>query len=195
LGKRWGTKHRGLTYSIYGDGNSLIGAYFSAIEDDTHPWTTAQLFLNSNGNVGIGKNSPVYRLELPNNADITGRGRANAWYTYSDRRIKDDIRDLPYGIETIMQLKPHQYRQYSSEFKDGHLILNKEESEETIGFIAQELYKVVPETVYKPSDESSDLWSIDYQKIIPVLVKAIQEQQQRIDSLEAKINFLLQKNK
>ena len=42
--------------------------------------------------------------------------------------------------------------------------------------------------VSKPVDESTELWGIDYAKIVPVLVKAIQEQQVKIDLLEAEIN-------
>lgn len=65
---------------------------------------------------------------------------------------------------------------------------NVKQSKNTIGFLAQELYKVIPEAVYKPRDESKDLWSVDYQKIIPVLVKAIQEQQKQIEELKLKIS-------
>jgi len=48
-----------------------------------------------------------------------------------------------------------------------------------IGFIAQDLYNIIPEVVYKPSDESKDFWAIDYSKLTPILVKGIQEQQTR----------------
>jgi len=47
-----------------GSGNTLYGVYFSAIEDDQFPWTTAQLFLRSNGNVGIGTDNPQAKLEV-----------------------------------------------------------------------------------------------------------------------------------
>ncbi|MFA4016944.1 MAG: hypothetical protein RUDDFDWM_002056, partial [Candidatus Fervidibacterota bacterium] len=47
-----------------GSGNTLYGVYFSAIEDDQFPWTTAQLFLRSNGNVGIGTTNPQAKLEV-----------------------------------------------------------------------------------------------------------------------------------
>ncbi len=58
------TRHRGLTYGIYGSGNNLIGAYFSAKEDDNSPWNTAQLFLHSSGGVGIGTNQPRAALDV-----------------------------------------------------------------------------------------------------------------------------------
>jgi hypothetical protein len=45
----------------------------------------------------------------------------------------------------------------------------------TIGLIAQELYEIIPEAVSKPENEATELWGIDYDKLIPVLIKAIQE--------------------
>ncbi len=54
-----------------------------------------------------------------------------------------------------------------------------------LGFLAQEVYKVYPEVVNKPADESKDLWSIDYSKLTPVLVKAIQELKEEVEMLKA----------
>jgi len=59
-----------------------------------------------------------------------------------------------------------------------------------IGFIAQDLYNIIPEVVYKPSDESKDFWAIDYSKLTPILVKGIQEQQTEIENLNNTINQL-----
>ena len=56
-----------------------------------------------------------------------------------------------------------------------------------IGFMAQEMYSVLPEVVYKPEDESKEHWSIDYGRITPILWKAIQEQENTINSLEEKV--------
>ncbi len=48
--------------------------------------------------------------------------------------------------------------------------------------MAQEVYGVIPEAVNTPQDETSDLWSMDYEKLVPVLIKAIQDQQNLIES-------------
>ena len=42
------------------------------------------------------------------------------------------------------------------------------------------MFNVIPEAVIKPIDESQELWSISYEKLTPVLIKSIQEQQQQI---------------
>jgi hypothetical protein len=88
-----------------------------------------------------------------------------------------------------MRLNPKRYTQKSGSFVDGKLKLSKDNKNQdnTIGFIAQELYEIVPEAVYRPVDENSDFWSIDYEKLIPVLTSAIQEQQKMIDQLKEDI--------
>ncbi len=44
--------------------------------------------------------------------------------------------------------------------------------------------KVLPEAVDKPENESKELWGVNYDLIIPVLVKALQEQMQEIENLK-----------
>ncbi len=131
--------------------------------------------------VGINVASPTYALTLPNNIDQTiGKGIANAWDVYSDARIKTDQQPLDYGLEEILKLQPKRYIHHSSTFKDGRLILTDEGKEE-IGLIAQEVYEVIPEVVNRPDDENKELWTLDYQRLVPVLIKAIQELAQKID--------------
>ena len=67
------------------------------------------------------------------------------------------------------------------------------ESQINIGFLAQDLFEIVPQVVSKPEDESKDFWSVDYSKLIRVLTKAIQEQQAQIEELKREIGIL--KNK
>jgi len=107
----------------------------------------------------------------------------------SDRRLKTDIKDINYGIQQIMQMKPLTYQKHIADgFANGKPVLGKGIQE--IGFIAQDLYKIIPEVVYKPEDESKDFWAIDYSKMVPILVKGIQEQQNEIEELNNTINQL-----
>jgi hypothetical protein len=60
-----------------------------------------------------------------------------------------------------------------------------------MGFIAQELESVLPNSVH--TDKSADaIKSVDYISIIPVLTKALQEQQQMINKQQAEIDELRQ---
>jgi hypothetical protein len=134
-----------------------------------------------NGCVGIGVTSPTYRLQLPNNSGVSaGQAQAYAWATYSDARVKTDQVIIPYGLNEILKIAPKMYNHHSSELKSGKLIQG--EGTRTIGIFAQELYKVVPEAVIKPEDESTSLWSIDYNRLVPVLIRGMQQQQDQIES-------------
>ncbi len=138
--------------------------------------------------------SPIYALELPNSTtNGVGRGRANAWVTYSDGRIKTSRQPLTYGLQTVLQMNPLHYQQHNStNDAKGNIVIEEAASAE-IGFVAQELHKLVPEAVYEPTNETTDLWAVDYTKLVPVLTKAIQQQQESIQRLEEKCATLEQK--
>ena len=143
--------------------------------------------------LGLGVRNPAYRLHLGNNAtNIYGRAKAHSWLTYSDRRIKSNIVNLEKGLDKIMALRPVSYFQHNSSFENDKLEIAEEGSQQ-IGFIAQEVYKVVKTASLKPNDESKELWSMDYEKIIPVLVKGMQEQQELIETQKTQLEIQNQK--
>jgi hypothetical protein len=91
----------------------------------------------------------------------------------SDRRLKENIRRLPYGLKELMQLKPVAYSWKS------------DPSSKKIGLIAQEVQQVVPEVVH-----DGEYLGMNYGELVPVLINAIQEQEQRIEQLEARVRLL-----
>ncbi|MBK8608987.1 MAG: tail fiber domain-containing protein [Chitinophagaceae bacterium] len=116
----------------------------------------------------------------------------------SDRRDKENITDLNYGLKEIMKLRP-----VSFTWKDNPQWGKK------IGFIAQEVQPILGEVVQvgelkskNPSKDAdndvakkeTDKLGIYYSDIIPVTVKAIQEQQQTIQSQQKAIDELKKKN-
>jgi len=145
-----------------------------------------KLKVASNGSVVVGYNatSPTFALQLQNSAvDSLGRAIAYSWTTYSDGRLKTEQKELTYGLNVVMQLQPKSYNHHSSEtLEDGTFTMTGSQTTHTFGFIAQELNQIIPEAVYVPKDESKNLWAIDYEKLIPVLTKAIQEQQSQIEA-------------
>jgi hypothetical protein len=145
-----------------------------------------------NGQLGVNINNPTYAISLPNSTAIgTGRGLANAWITYSDSRVKSNQQTLANGLSLIEQMTPKTYFHHNGTIEDGVLNLSAN-GEETLGFIAQELYEILPEAVQKPEDENESLWSVDYNKVIPVTVKAIQELNTKVETLEAENKTLKQ---
>lgn len=78
-------------------------------------------------------------------------------------------------LETLEKIEVRKFR-----FKDNP-------DKELIGFIAQELHKVLPNAVHVGGeDEKKDPWKIDYLQIIPLMINSIKELHQRIRKLEEK---------
>ena len=102
----------------------------------------------------------------------------------SDIRYKENIRDLDDGLATIMSLKPRKF-----DWKEGKGKNIKNDR----GFIAQELEQVLPELIdtWKgEAPEGEEPYKSVRQDLIPILVKAIQEQQAIIESLNQRIEAL-----
>lgn len=164
------------TMDIYNDVFVNIGANTNS----------TAIYVSSSG-VSLGSTTldSGYGLQLINN--INQKAKAYAWDTYSDARIKKDVQDLNYGIDELMKLRPVRYNQYNSLITNNQILLT-DSFKETIGFIAQEVNDVVKEAVTAGSDSS--LWGMDYNKLVPVLVKSIQDQQMEIETLKKQIVIL-----
>jgi len=93
----------------------------------------------------------------------------------SDRRLKKDIINLPYGLKDILQLQPKAYN-----WK------NREQKHKSFGLIAQDVQSIIKEIIHIGEDENKTL-SISYTELIPVLIKAMQEQQVIIMNSEFRI--------
>lgn len=139
-------------------------------------------YFKMNGS-GIGINvqpfGTPYVLTLPNNSLQVAV--AFSWLTYSDGRVKKEIKEIEYGINEVMKMKPVQYKHYSSEFINNTLNIGDQYTNE-IGFVAQDIHEIVKEAVNRGSD--NELWSLDKSKLIPVLVKAVQELKAELDELK-----------
>jgi hypothetical protein len=91
----------------------------------------------------------------------------------SDARLKSNITDLRDGLSLVMQLHPYQYQ------KKRHFLDQPKDPRTERGFLAQDVRNVLPDLVSAAPDADSTL-SVNYLELIPVLTKAIQEQQQLI---------------
>ena len=105
--------------------------------------------------------------------------------TPSDSRLKDNIFTIPSALDKIKSLNGVSYT-WNSGRKKG---------KKDIGLIAQEVEKIIPEIVKETklplmegSDSNIDYKTIDYEKIIPVLIEAIKDQQDQIDKLKQQVN-------
>ena len=108
----------------------------------------------------------------------------------SDTRVKLNQRDIEYGLDEVMALQPKSYDYHGFDFDDDAGLVLEEKYTEKVGLVAQEVNEIIPEAAKAPYDEDKDVWTLDYNQIIPVLVKGMQEQQEIIDNLEVRISKL-----
>jgi len=104
---------------------------------------------------------------------ITVTTVATAYLTASDQRLKENIVDAAPASDLIDAIQVRQYDWKS----DG--------SHQRYGFVAQELVTVAPEAVHQPADPE-EMMAVDYSKLVPMLVKEIQDLRKRLAALEAK---------
>jgi Chaperone of endosialidase len=167
------------------------------------------------GNIGIGVDNPDTRLHVQQPANGLGlRLTNNAWdwdiytsngaglnFNYngvnkgyissvngsyvatSDARLKKDINKMPSVLEKVMALQAKTYKYLD----------NKESDMASSGFIAQEVMPLFPDLVsdfQRPSKDSTDTTvyhGLNYAGFSVVAIKAIQEQQQQIETLKAQM--------
>jgi hypothetical protein len=94
----------------------------------------------------------------------------------SDIKLKTSICPITYGISEISQLNPVSFYWCDNEKE-------RRGSNRQVGFIAQEVEPIIPEAVGQGAD---GIYSLDPNKIIPALVKSIQELTKRVEELEKK---------
>lgn len=149
--------------------------------------------INLNGKVNVDYRGTYYQLSRATNT-------TTALLISSDSTLKSNISDLPYNIETITKLSPvlHNWNDtYKEKYikSTGIVLLDNATEEEKqsyetqiekyreecdkqeIGLIAQDVQKIIPEVVGKDSD---GYLTINYPKLVPVLINGIKEQQDMI---------------
>jgi hypothetical protein len=128
--------------------------------------TTVQV-LNRLGNdgslVSIQKDSSIV-------GSISVTSSATTYNTSSDARLKD-VTGEAKGLEVINKLNPVAYNWKTDNKSDE-------------GLIAQEVEEIVPNSVTKNDD---GYYQMDYSKLVTPLIKAVQEQQEQIESLRSEI--------
>jgi hypothetical protein len=101
-------------------------------------------------------------------ANNSGSVYVKNYVAESDARLKDNIENISYGLNEILNLKPRKFNW-------------KESTNEVNGFIAQEVEEIIPALV------NEGQWkSVDYQGITAIVVKAIQELSAKLTALENK---------
>jgi Chaperone of endosialidase/Secretion system C-terminal sorting domain len=140
------------------------------------------------GRVGINTNTPVASgtfnvAPSPGGTlnfflDVNGGIRGQGFFAFSDQRFKTNIETITNPMERIMKMRGTTYLFNAPDAPEGTAGVPQ------MGFIAQELEKVVPEAVAIGDD---GIYAVNYGALTPILVEGIKVQQQQIETQQQQI--------
>ena len=129
---------------------------------------------NTSWNVGIGTTTPTYKLH------VNGRIKSDGINETSDARLKKNVQTIGDALNKVMAMRGVQY-----EWKDKQM-----ESGVHIGLIAQEVEKILPEVV---DTDDEGYKSVQYSVMVALLIEAIKDQQEKIESQQKEYQEILQR--
>ena len=165
------TASSGLATGVYGVSTSTSGR-------GVFGWATA----NSGVTYGVfgRSNSPDgYGVYSFGNVCTTG-----SYQTCSDGRFKENVQPLADSLDKILKLRGVQFDWKRDEFPDHNFSHDRQ-----VGFIAQEVAKVLPELVAGGEGED-DFYSVSYGRLVPILVEAMKELNGEAQQKDSKITEL-----
>jgi len=133
------------------------------------------------------------------NLAVTGNITASLEITayFSDLRLKDNIKIITNAMDKVMAINGVYYN--PNQLAED--LVGESRTTDKVGLIAQEVEAIMPQVIRSaPFDIGTDghsvsganYMTIQYDKLVPLLVQAIKEQQAQIESLEARITTLEQ---
>ena len=183
------TKYGIALYGGYGSGtNPTYGIMFTGTAGSgTHGAVTADWATYFTMNSTSGRGWIFRQNSTPTNvASISNAGAAafngNITAYASDSRLKTGIKRIERPLEKLQQIRGVEFDWIDGVEEIGFTPSTKHET----GVIAQEIQAVIPDAVV-PAPFNSDYLTVHKDKIVPLLIEAIKEQQEQIDELKALI--------
>jgi hypothetical protein len=139
------------------------------------------IIIKENGFIGMGTSNPTVRLQ------VAGDIIANSIAGSSDSRFKTNILPIENPLQKVLKLQGVTFDWKTKEFPNRMFSENR-----ALGFIAQEVEQVIPEVV-QTENSTEGFKSVQYDKVVALLVEAIKEQQKQIEQLQQKVKELTEK--
>ena len=143
----------------------LLAAGTNATTTAQYVDATALVYNTSSNCLGIGSLTPTSRLHVEGDVRVSGIVTAGDFNSSSDIKLKTNIQRIANPIEKVLQI-------------NGVSFNWKETGKATVGVIAQEVEKVLPELV-----SDTDPKTVNYNGLIGLLIECVKDQQRQIDEL------------
>ena len=121
----------------------------------------------------IENSSNLFMFSVQDNGDVRAAGDITAYYS-SDENLKTNIQPLTNPIEKIKKVGGYTFDWKPESGKRG----------QDVGVIAQEIEAILPEVV---TTRETGVKAVKYEKIIPLLIECIKDQQKQIDELKSRL--------
>jgi hypothetical protein len=176
---RFGGEYMTITGKYGYRGIAVIGDKFAIWRRTLGPASDVAAFVvAANGNIGIGTTVPDRILTVKQGG---GRSIADGWDVYSSRRWKTNIQPINSALEKVKRLT-------------GVTFDWKENGKHDLGLIAEDVGQVIPEVVAF-EENGVDAQSVDYARLVALLIQGMKEQQATIDQLTKRITDLEKNNR
>ena len=182
--------HNALLYELAGHHNIAMGQASGSAQGSPNVVNT--ISIGNHGYLNAATNQAFF-----GNLSTTWIGGNVTWSTYSDARVKTDVHEDVKGLDFITRLRPVTYRRSTKAMVaitcnaevDDYPEKYDIEKIKFSGFLAQEVEMAAKEANYTFSGITSpetdhDLYTLSYEQFVVPLVKAVQEQQLIIESLQ-----------
>jgi hypothetical protein len=162
--------------------NGSTGAVISIVANNAGG-SNAYLYLECPGVVGGGmyvdRNTSTLRVwQAGDTNGVQLTNNATSWGSFSDERLKTDLVSIDNAIDKIVNIRAVTGRYKTDSVGTSRSFL-----------IAQDVQRVFPEAVEALTDEMGTL-TLRYTEIIPVIVKAVQEEDAEVKALRAEVELL-----
>jgi len=167
-----------------GSGSSAIHFYTATPDDplwyNTVNETTEKMTILGNGNVGIGTNNPQHALH------VVGSTWSSTGWSSSDVRWKKKVTPIGSALEKVLALRGVTYNWRKDEFPAMNFDTLKH-----VGFIAQEVEKIMPELV---TTQTNGFKGLEYNGFVALLANAMQELYAKVQNQGQQLSKVQEEN-